>query len=626
MGYAFIALLLLVTILAVPLAALVIAVVQWVNVRTLSRRVAYLEARLKERDEPAIETGGREQAEAVAQEHPLPDLPVVTEEPIAIQALEPIAWELLIGRKALGWVAVALFILAAAFFLKFAYDNNWIGPQGQVAAAAMAGAALMIAGWSYHRRDWRIFSQMLTATGVVVLYLTTYASFGFYHLLPQQIAAGLLAVIVIESALLALRYDSLAVALTAVLGGLMTPVLMQSDYDLYVQLFVYLSALNLGIVLLTLVRSWPALGTLGLLGTQALFWQWYHGYYHPEKLGWTIGFQAVLYAMYLGQTILLHVVRDRRATWEDVARVILNASLWFLAVYALLRPDYRPWLGSAAIGLAVVYAVLARLLLACRPRDARPLLAAIAVSAGFIALAFPLEAEASWIAFGWAAEAAMLWWFGQRVGAPALRLLAAALAGAALVRVVGFDLPGPTTELFVPVFNQFALPAVGVAASLLTAIALTRRATDTRHALERYATVAFAGLVLLYLWLILSLDCYRFFHCVARLPETNRERWMWLGQMAVSIFSAVYATALMGVGFWKRITGLRVLALLIYALTVFKVLIVDLSESSYLYRVLALLVVGLLIGAAAWAYQRVHFEQASGQPDAAGGGGSDASS
>ena len=40
---------------------------------------------------------------------------------------------------------------------------------------------------------------------------------------------------------------------------------------------------------------------------------------------------------------------------------------------------------------------------------------------------------------------------------------------------------------------------------------------------------------------------------------------------------------------------------------------------------LAFLIVLGLIGAAAWAYQRVHFEPASGHPDAAGGGGNDAS-
>jgi uncharacterized membrane protein len=612
----FLAILLLVLILAVPLTALVVALVQWWKVRGLSRRITELEAVLRGHLERAGQ-GGAVPASGASPQGPrlqaaeggaVPLGEIVP--PETRRRSEPIQWEAFIGGKALGWVAVALFMLAAAFFLKYAYDNNWIGPQGQIAIAAAAGAALMIAGRYYHHHAWRVFSQMLTAAGVVVLYLATYAGFGFYHLMPQQIAAGLLAVIVIESALLALRYDSLAVALTALLGGLLTPVLMHSDYDRYVQLFIYLTLLDLGVVMLILVRPWPALGTVGLAGTQILFWQWYHAYYHPEKLAWAIGFQAAVFGLFLAQTMLFHLVRSRRATWEDVARVILNAGFWFLAVYVLLKPDYAAWLGSAAIGLAAVYALLARLLLWSRPADARPLLATIAVSAGFIALAFPLEAEASWIALGWAAEAAVLWWFGQRIGAPTLRLIAAALAAAALGRVLAVDLPPATREWFVPIFNQFALPAVSVAACLLVAVVSTRRMVAARHRLERAATALAAGLVLLYLWFILSLECLSYFGTVARMPETNADDWRWLGQMAVSILSALYATTLIAIGFWRRNTGLRALALLIYGLTVVKVVTVDMRESSYLYRVLAFLAVAMLIGGASWAYQRIRIDQA----------------
>jgi uncharacterized membrane protein len=237
-------------------------------------------------------------------------------------------------------------------------------------------------------------------------------------------------------------------------------------------------------------------------------------------------------------------------------------------------------------------------------------LTTVAVSAGFIALAFPLEADASWIALGWAAEGAVLWWFGQRVSAPALRLIAAGLAGAAIVRVIGFDLPPPSRQLFVPLFNAFALPALGVGACLLGAVASTQRFVARCHVVERYALALATGVVLIYVWFILSIECYGYFRAIARMPESDAQNWRWLGQMAVSILGAVYASVLLGIGFWKGNVGLRGLAMLIYAVTVAKVFAVDMRESSYLYRVFAFFVLALLIGAAAWAYQRIQTDRA----------------
>src|SRR5262245_47242541 len=41
--------------------------------------------------------------------------------------------ESLIGRRLIGWVSICLILFAAAFFLKYAFDNRWIGELGRVA-------------------------------------------------------------------------------------------------------------------------------------------------------------------------------------------------------------------------------------------------------------------------------------------------------------------------------------------------------------------------------------------------------------------------------------------------------------------------------------------------------------
>jgi len=82
-----------------------------------------------------------------------------------VTSLRAIDWEWFIGRKALGWVAVVLIIFAGGFFLKYAFENRWIGPLGRVALAAVAGVGLIIGGRQSRRRGLPIAFQMLTAAG-----------------------------------------------------------------------------------------------------------------------------------------------------------------------------------------------------------------------------------------------------------------------------------------------------------------------------------------------------------------------------------------------------------------------------------------------------------------------------
>jgi uncharacterized membrane protein len=112
-----------------------------------------------------------------------------------------------IGARGLGWLAVLLLLFATAFFLKYAFDNEWIGPTGQVAFGLLAGSGLAFAGMRVHQYGRWLFGQMLTAAGVVLLYLTAFATFGFYRLIPQEWGFVFLVALVVESAALAVFYE-----------------------------------------------------------------------------------------------------------------------------------------------------------------------------------------------------------------------------------------------------------------------------------------------------------------------------------------------------------------------------------------------------------------------------------
>ena len=608
--------LLLAFVIITPIVAIVFIFVLMRRTGALMRRVNELEQRQLQPAEPDIVVRARQPEE-------MPAVPQAEEGIVAAEVVEAIPamsspapdapginWELLIGRKALGWVAVVLVLFGSAFFLRYAYENQWVGPLGRVGVGLLAGAGLTLAGWRYHRRGWQIFSQMLSAAGIVVLFLAVYSAFGFYRLVPQQVAAGFLLVVIVEAALLAVLYNAPSLAWTSLLGGLLIPLLMQSETDQYQALFIYLAMLDLGIVVLAGWRHWWGLGTAALLGTHGQFWLWHLQHYHPEKLAWAIGFQLVIYGLFVAHSLTTHVFRSRRATWEDLARLLLNAFLWFAAAFVLLREDYRDWMGLLAVSMAMIYVILGRVALGRRPDDSRQLLTSLAAAVGFIGLTFPIQADAQWIALGWAAEAVALWWFGLRVNAGALRAMAASLITVAVGRLLLIDtLTRDIAESYIPVLNEYALPALGVTACLLGAVAVTGRFASGLQRAER-VLIGIAGVAgVLLLWFVLSVDLHSFFDAKTLADPDKTDRWHLFGQMALSALWAVYAVFVLSVGFVRRFAPLRWTALFIFALTIGKVFFYDMAGLKEFYRILAFFIVAILLGIAGWAYQRIQVER-----------------
>src|SRR5262249_4211389 len=152
-------------------------------------------------------------------------------------------------------------------------------------------------------------------------------AFGYYHLMPRERAGLFLVAVVAESAALAVLYDAPAIAVLAVIGGLLSPVLLHSDPDQYPSLFAYLALLNAGVVGLALFRRWVVLAPLSIAGTQALYWGWYFGRYHPEKLGAALAFQVVVFALFVAHDVLAPAWKRQRAHPVQLVQIVANGFL-----------------------------------------------------------------------------------------------------------------------------------------------------------------------------------------------------------------------------------------------------------------------------------------------------------
>lgn len=205
--------------------------------------------------------------------HPAP--PLTAEAPARLETRMGLTW---INR-----IGVITLIIGVAFFFKYAVDNQWIGETGRVVLGVLAGFVTLVVADLLWRRGQKVFAQGVCGLGVSILYLSFYASFSFYHLLPQAAAFILMVSVTAMAGALALRYDAMAIAALGMLGGYATPLLLSTGQDAPWTFFSYLFLIDLGAVAMARARRWLPLGLIAFVATAILYLSWFGEWFRPEK-------------------------------------------------------------------------------------------------------------------------------------------------------------------------------------------------------------------------------------------------------------------------------------------------------------------------------------------------------
>lgn len=243
--------------------------------------------------------------------------------------------EAAIGGRLLLYVGTVALVLGVAFFLKYAFDRNWITEWMRVGLGALGGLALIAAGLRFARIGYAVYGQMLTGGGLGVLYLAVYAAFDFYGLIGPTTAFLLLLAVTVAAAALADRQRSQAMAVMAVGSGFLTPFLVGGGTDAQVTLFSYIALLVAGTMYLAHRRGWPALNILSYMLAVLTITAWAAEYYTKFVYLRTELFLTLFCAMFL---YIRRETRRSSAAGAGVALVVLASApvLYHFASVAIL--------------------------------------------------------------------------------------------------------------------------------------------------------------------------------------------------------------------------------------------------------------------------------------------------
>jgi uncharacterized membrane protein len=147
---------------------------------------------------------------------------------------------------------------------------------------------------------------------------------------------------------------------------------------------------------------------------------------------------------------------------------------------------------------------------------------------------------------------------------------------------------------------NFGIALLFVAGLFVTALLLKRPLAENKSNIVFSALFTLAGVFVL--WILLTEEIYLYWYCRNRFAEPVAS-WKFLSNMYISIMWAVYGVALMVVGFWRKASILRYIALGLFALLLAKVFILDMATVKSVYRIAAFLATGIALVGVSYLYQ-----------------------
>src|ERR1700737_2825855 len=522
--------------------------------------------------------------------------------------------EVTLGQRWFLGIGVFVLLLAIGFFLKYAFDEQWIRPPVQITFGLLVGIFLIGGGEICHRRKRGGVGISFASLGLGALYLSVYAANQIYRLLPDGLTIFGVLLVSTVGLLIFFFWDSRVLAVLSFLGGYLSPLLFHSDELGNWVFFGYLSALNIATTLLAYVKRWSSLSWIGAILSWIAFQVWSST--HPTADQWGYAFCFTQLSLFLYSIFPFLQIRSSIGGWRltGIFIALINGWLCVWKSAELLQYDKNP---LAIVTLPYSIVALSPALAFWRRSEGAPLAAAgsygpavtwlIAQGLIYLLVTWAVILSNKWSILFWAAQVVVTYCIAAKAKDRVL-LNGTIILGVIVtfrflffeVDILGFSL---ANERFADdLFSRWFIGMFVIACLLAVWWLASRGLVNGVHSgLARWFEII--GLMSLFGFLN---------------AELERLSWEWRFPVTLAAFSilwTLFAASLLVIGFlWKR-KFYRICAIVLLFVTIGKVLLFDTAEVSAPYRILSCAVLGGILVALSALYYRFATRLLSVQPD-----------
>jgi hypothetical protein len=343
-------------------------------------------------------------------------------------------WEMFIGGQVLNKIGALALTIGVGFFLKYAFDKEWITETFQVLIGGGIGIGLLLAAYSFHKRKYEIFAQGLVIAGISILYLSAYASFNFYSLVSHSTALVLMSLVTVIVFLHAMRYNSFIVSLFGLAGGFLTPVFLSTDTVVPTGLFIYLILLNLGLFFILYAKQeWITLAPISLSATYVLYGGWHFDHFNEDVIVFNLIFLSVIWILYI--LVELYFRNRMPVTYPYFWHALgcSHAIVLYLFMYSTVNQTYDQWTSLLTVLFMLVYGIIGYFLMKRESLQSPDVQRYLLIAILFSVIAGGIQYTGFTKAVLWASWAVIVLWSGYRWQISSIRVAALGIFTVSLI-------------------------------------------------------------------------------------------------------------------------------------------------------------------------------------------------
>ena len=306
-----------------------------------------------------------------------------------------------VKQNLLTIIGIFTLVLGIGYFVKYAIDQNWIGETARFSIGIFTGLGILIMGF-FLKKNYKIFSSILSGGGLAILYLSVTLAFREYQLFSQNTAFILLIVITILSVVIAWFYDSETIVIFALIGGFGSPLMVSTGVSNYPFLFTYVTFLNLGMVAIAFLKNWKNIGWVAFFLTYLYLISWIFD--KTESL--TVWFAVIFYVIFYAFALRNYFKKGNTNASDILMLVLTNVITLSVIVYIYKNLKMEP-----VILFPVIFAVINAAFLFYESTKKRinlyhPVFVGITLS--LITVAVAIQFKTHFITSLWAIESVLL--------------------------------------------------------------------------------------------------------------------------------------------------------------------------------------------------------------------------
>jgi len=338
--------------------------------------------------------------------------------------------------------AIIILLLGGVFIANYSIEKGILGPIPRVIGILLMGVVMLVAGIKLTFTKYHPIAQGLLGGGIAFLYIGIFAGFAQYHLFPYIVAFGLMLVVTAVAGYISVRLNSMLTAIFGVIGGYVTPLLVNNGDVNLIAFYSYMLILTICILAIAKYKDWKILNALAFIFTYALFFYSLKSTGDYNAATWTTiqTFFAIFFILFSLIPIVYNIFNRIESTYIELIFMFLNVTIFFCKAYDLIVNNFdRQYASILTISLTIFFILQIYIFLKKNIIDKKLLVFFAGTAAFFLIFTIPVLLSGKLITTAWALMALIFIWMSRKLKCNILRMIGYMLYALTIGRLMFVD-------------------------------------------------------------------------------------------------------------------------------------------------------------------------------------------